>query len=120
MGVQIEDSEDFEFPVDIKIDAGGIGGPSAGLAFALDIVDEFGEEDLTRGRTVVVTGALGLDGTVLPIGGVKQKAIGARDAGADLFIVPDANFEEARDAVDDLRVVAVSTFDEALDVLRER
>lgn len=120
MGVQIENSEDFEFPVDIEIDAGGIGGPSAGLAFALDIADEFGEDDLTRGRTVVVTGALDLDGTVQPIGGVKQKAIGARESGADIFIVPDANFEEARDAVDGLRVVPVSTFDEALEVLRER
>ncbi len=119
MGVQIENAEDFEFPLDVEIDAGGIGGPSAGLAFALDIVDELGDEDLTRDRTVVVTGALGLDGAVLPIGGIKQKVIGARDAGADIFIVPDANFEEAKDAVDDLRVVPVSTFDEALAVLRE-
>jgi PDZ domain-containing protein len=119
MGVQVENSEEFEFPVDIEIDAGGIGGPSAGLAFALDIVDEYGDEDLTRGRTIVVTGALGLDGTVLPIGGIKQKAIGAKEAGADIFVVPDANFEDARDAVDDLRVVAVSTFDEALELLRE-
>ncbi len=116
MGVEVQDTEDFEFPLDIEIDAGGIGGPSAGLAFALDIVDELGE-DLDRGRTVVATGELALDGTVLPIGGVKQKAIGARDAGADIFLVPDANFEEARDAVEDLEVIPVSTFDEALSVL---
>ncbi len=116
MGVEVQDTEDFEFPLDIEIDAGAIGGPSAGLAFALDIVDELGE-DLNRGRTVVATGELALDGTVLPIGGVKQKAIGARDAGADVFLVPDANFEEARDAVDDLEVIPVSTFDEALSVL---
>lgn len=119
MGVQVENAEEFEFPLDIEIDAGGIGGPSAGLAFALDIVDELGDEDLSRGRTIVATGELDLEGNVLPIGGVTQKAIGARDAGADIFLVPDANFEEARDAVDDLRVVPVSTFAEALEVLRE-
>ncbi|HXV34035.1 MAG TPA: S16 family serine protease [Gaiellaceae bacterium] len=119
MGVQVENAEDFDFPVDIEIDAGGIGGPSAGLAFALDIVDELGDEDLSRGRTIVATGELDLEGNVLPIGGVTQKAIGARDAGADVFLVPDGNYEEARDAVDGLRVVPVSTFAEALDVLRE-
>ena len=119
MGVEVGNAEDFDFPVDIQIDAGGIGGPSAGLAFALDITDELGE-DLDRGRTIVATGELGLDGTVHPIGGVEQKAIGARDAGADIFLVPDGNFEEARDAVDDLRVVPVSTFDEALSALTTR
>jgi PDZ domain-containing protein len=116
MGVEVQNAEEFEFPLDVEIDAGAIGGPSAGLAFALDIVDELGD-DLDGGRTVVATGALALDGTVLPIGGAKQKAIGAREAGADIFLVPDGNYEEARDAVDDLRVVPVSTFDEALSVL---
>jgi PDZ domain-containing protein len=119
MGVEVQNAETFEFPVDIEIDAGGIGGPSAGLAFALDIVDELGE-DLDRGRTVVVTGELDLDGNVLPIGGVTQKAIGAREAGADIFLVPDDNYEEARDAVENLEVIPVSTFDEALSVLTTR
>ena len=77
VGVEVQDAEEFEFPVDIEIDAGGIGGPSAGLAFALDIVDELGG-DIDRGRTIVATGELALDGTVLPIGEAKQKAIGAR------------------------------------------
>lgn len=116
VGVEVQDAEEFEFPVDIEIDAGGIGGPSAGLAFALDIVDELGE-DIDRGRTIVATGELALDGTVLAIGGAKQKAIGARDAGADIFLVPDDNYEEARDAVEGLRVVPVSTFEEALSAL---
>ena len=118
VGVQVQDALDFEFPVDIEIDAGAIGGPSAGLAFALDIVDELGD-DIDRGRKIVATGELTIDGEVLPIGGVKQKAIGAREAGADIFLVPDANFEDARKAVDvdDLEIVPVSTFDEALSVL---
>jgi Lon-like protease len=116
MGVQVQDALDFEFPVDIEIDAGNIGGPSAGLAFALDIIDELGD-DIDRGRKIVATGELALDGEVLPIGGVKQKAIGAREAGADIFLVPDGNFEDARKATDDLEIIPVSNIQEALSVL---
>lgn len=116
VGVQVRDAEDFEFPLDIEIDAGSIGGPSAGLAFALDIVDELGE-DVDRGRVVVATGELTLEGDVLAIGGVSQKAIGAREAGADVFLVPDRNAAEAREAAGGLEIVAVSDFDEALSAL---
>jgi PDZ domain-containing protein len=116
VGILIESAEDFDFPVDIQIDAGSIGGPSAGLAFALDIVDELGD-DVDGGRTIVATGALNLEGDVLPIGGVKQKVIGARKAGADVFLVPDGNAADAREAAEGLEIVAVSDFDEALSVL---
>jgi PDZ domain-containing protein len=119
VGVQVQNALDFDFPVDIEIDAGAIGGPSAGLAFALDIVDELGE-GLTNERTVVATGELTLDGEVLPIGGIKQKTIGARRAGADVFLVPDANAAEAREAADGLEIVAVSNFQEALSALATR
>jgi PDZ domain-containing protein len=111
MGVTVEPR--FRFPVDVRIDAGNIGGPSAGLAFALDVVDELGRE-VDRGRVVVVTGTLALDGTVGAIGGIEQKTVGAQEAGADLFLVPDANAAEARAAADGLEIVPVSTFDEAL------
>ena len=115
-GVQIAPSADIELPVAVKIEAGNIGGPSAGLAFALDIVDELGR-DLDHGKTVVATGAIQLDGKVDPIGGIEQKTIGARQAGADLFLVPDANAAEARRYADGLRIVAVSNFKEALATL---
>jgi PDZ domain-containing protein len=116
IGVIVQQAATIELPLDIAIDAGAIGGPSAGLAFALDIVDELGIE-IDQGRVVVVTGELGLDGRVEPIGGVKQKTIGAREAGADLFIVPHDNAAEARRYADDLEIVPVETFDEALDAL---
>jgi Lon-like protease len=115
-GVQIAQSADIELPVAVRIEAGNIGGPSAGLAFALDIVDELGR-DLDHGKTVVATGAIELSGKVDPIGGIQQKTIGARQAGADLFLVPDANAKEARRYADGLRIVAVSNFKEALAAL---
>ena len=116
MGVRVTDAATFDLPVDIKIDVGDIGGPSAGLPFALDIVDELGE-DVDDGRRVVATGELSLDGTVSAIGGVKQKTIGAKEAGADIFLVPDANAAEARKYADGLEIVPVSTFREALAAL---
>jgi PDZ domain-containing protein len=112
-GIEVEQATTISLPVRVKISAGDIGGPSAGLAFALDIVDELGA-DVDQGRTVVVTGALGLDGSVEPIGGIKQKAISARDAHADVFIVPVDNAPEARKYAGDVKIEAVSTFDEAL------
>jgi PDZ domain-containing protein len=116
-GVLVTQAADFDFPVEIEIDAGDIGGPSAGLAFALNVVDELGD-DVTAGRRIAVTGELDLDGNVGVIGGVKQKTIGAREAGADLFLVPDGNAKEARRHAEGLEVVAVSTFREALAALR--
>jgi PDZ domain-containing protein len=119
MGVQVSTAEDFDFPVDIQIDAGAIGGPSAGLAFALEIVNALGEE-IADGRTIVATGELTLDGDVERVGGLKQKAIGAERAGADLFLVPRGNEEAAREGAPGLEVVPVSTFTEALSVLAKR
>jgi PDZ domain-containing protein len=113
IGVLVQQAATIDLPVPISIDAGPIGGPSAGLAFALDIVDELGA-DVDRGRRIVVTGQLGLDGTVTPIGGVKQKVIGAEAVGADVFVVPEGNAAEARQYADGIDIVPVGTFDEAL------
>ena len=119
VGVGVVAAATFDFPIDVKIDAGDIGGPSAGLAFALGVTDELGD-DIDGGRRIAVTGTLDLDGSVGQIGGVKQKAIGARRANADLFLVPDENAEEARRNAEGLEIVAVSTFEEALEALEQR
>jgi len=101
-------------PVPVRIDLGQVGGPSAGLAFALDIVEELGH-DVDRGHRIAATGELCGDGTVFPIGGVKQKTIGAKQAGADVFIVPAGdNAAEARRYAGTMRVLPVHSFRQAL------
>jgi Lon-like protease len=115
MGILIEPKLDL--PVKISINTGQIGGPSAGLAFALDIIDELGPTDIDHGKRVVATGEMALDGSVEEIGGIKQKTFGAREADADVFLVPDANAAGARKYADGLRIIPVSNLSEALAAL---
>jgi Lon-like protease len=119
MGVQVAPvAMDFEFPFEVTIDTGDVGGPSAGLAFTLALIDDLTPGDLTGGAEVAVTGTIQPDGTVGPIGGAGQKAAAVRRDGLDLFLVPSADYEDAVEhAGDDLEVVAVDTIDEALDAL---
>lgn len=114
LGVVIsDDAEVVKLPVKVKFDLGNVGGPSAGLAFALDLVDELGR-DVDRGRRIAATGEIALDGSIHPIGGIKQKTIGARRSGMDLFLVPGENAAEARRYADGLRVIPVDSFQQAL------
>ena len=93
-------------------------GPSAGLAYALELLDVLTPGELTGGVDVAATGDLQPDGTVGPIGGVAQKTVTVRRAGAEVFLVPRANLEEARSrAGDSLRVLPVESFDDALRAL---
>ncbi len=110
---------DEELPFDVDITTEDIGGPSAGLAFTLTVLDVLTPGDLTGDSEIVVTGTIDRAGNVGPIGGVHQKAFAARDAGADLFIVPAANLDEAEAAVDDLRIEAVATLADALELIGE-
>jgi len=117
VGIQVEQFAEIDLPVEVEIDLGGVGGPSAGLAFALDVLEELGEE-VDRGYRVAATGEIELDGDVLPIGGVKQKVIGARRTGADVFLVPAGdNAAEARRHAGDLRIIPVESFGQALRAL---
>ncbi|WP_137295354.1 YlbL family protein [Nocardioides dongxiaopingii] len=87
---------DYEFPFEVKINISPqIGGPSAGLIFSLAIFDTLTEGSLTGGRTVAGTGEIFPDGSVGAIGGIQQKIAGARDEGAELFLVPIENCDDA-------------------------
>lgn len=120
LGVAMEDVDySFEPGVQAKFKTGAIVGPSAGLMFSLALYDRLTSEDLTGARTIAGTGTIGCDGGVGPIGGVQQKVAGAELEGADLFLAPVANAEEARRAADEMDVVAVSSFDEAVKYLED-
>jgi PDZ domain-containing protein len=117
MGVAVEQAAEIDLPLDVRIETGDVGGPSAGLAFALDVVDELGQ-DLDDGRKIAVTGEIELDGDVAPVGGLEQKTIGARRSGVDVFLVPAGeNAAEARRFAGDMRVVPVRSFQQALRAL---
>jgi PDZ domain-containing protein len=117
IGVSVSDELRVKLPVRIKFDAGGVGGPSAGLAFALDILQELGR-NVAHGKRIAATGELALNGAVGPIGGVKQKTLGAREAGVDVFLVPAGdNAREARRYAKDLPIVPVQNFQQALRAL---
>jgi PDZ domain-containing protein len=111
-------------PYQVAIDNGDVQGPSAGLMFALSIVNRLSPVDLTHGHKIAGTGEISPDGIVGPVGGVKQKVIGAREAGAQIFFVPAdcgpgaCNYRDARPYAGSMRLVPVSTLDQALDFLR--
>jgi Lon-like protease len=117
IGVLVEQAAQVKLPIPVKIDTGSIGGPSAGLAFALDVVREL-DGDITHGQRVAATGEINLDGSVSPIGGVKQKTFGVRQAGVDVFLVPAGdNAQVARKYADGVRVIPVESFRQALRAL---
>ncbi|MBV8302576.1 MAG: PDZ domain-containing protein, partial [Acidimicrobiia bacterium] len=119
LGVVLETSGlQIKLPFDINIDSGSVVGPSAGAAYGLELLDQLTPGELTGGGKVAVTGELALDGTILPIGGVAQKAVTVRESGASIFIVPRDNYEEAKaHAGNHLKVYPVDTFDDALRIL---
>ncbi|MCA1692233.1 MAG: PDZ domain-containing protein [Actinobacteria bacterium] len=116
LGVRL--STKVELPFEITIDSGSVVGPSAGLAYALELLDTLTAGELTGGMKVAATGELLPNGEVGPIGGVEQKVVTVKRAGAKLFLVPKANEAEARArAGNGLQVRGVASFEEALSVL---
>lgn len=117
IGVFVEQADAIRLPLEVEIDSGNVGGPSAGLAFALDLMEELGR-DVDHGYRVAATGSISTEGTVGRVGGLRQKTIGVRRSGLDIFLVPAGdNAREARRYAGDLRVIPVKTFRQALRAL---
>jgi PDZ domain-containing protein len=124
IGFQPFDTDSAKLPFEVDIDTADIGGPSAGLAFTLTLIDELTPGELTGDHQVAVTGTIETDGSVGAIGGLVSKTSAVRQLGAEVFIVPSAQGEAdlaAARAVagDDLRIVPVDDLDEALQALAE-
>jgi PDZ domain-containing protein len=116
------DTATVDLPFELSIDPGSVGGPSAGLAFTLTLIDELSPGELTGGKHVAVTGTIGLDGSVGPIGGLRQKASAVAQAGVDVFIVPAAQGEDdiaaaQRSGGPGLTIIPVETLEDALAAL---
>jgi PDZ domain-containing protein len=113
IGVDVQ--EQYQFPLNVSISVGDIGGPSAGMMFALGIIDKLTNMDLTGGKFIAGTGEITAAGQVQPIGGIQQKMVGARDAGATVFLAPAGNCSDVTGAVPaGLRIVKVSTLSQAV------
>ncbi|WP_019179810.1 YlbL family protein [Microbacterium yannicii] len=109
---------DYDFPIDVTIQLNNVGGPSAGMMFALGIIDTLTPGELNGGAQVAGTGTITADGTVGPIGGIRQKLWGAQDAGAEWFLAPEANCNEVVGHIPaGLEVFAIEDLDDALAVL---
>ncbi len=117
VGVLLQQAAHIKLPFPVTIDTGNIGGPSAGLAFALEVMEKLGR-NVDRGYKVAATGEMFLDGAVGPIGGAKQKTIGARRSGVDILLVPAGdNARIARRYAGHMRVIPVKSFRQALRAL---
>lgn len=105
----------YSFPVDIKLQLGEVGGPSGGLMFTLGIIDSLTEGSLAGDKHISGTGTISASGEVGPIGGIDLKMISAKKSGADLFLVPSGNCQEALGQVPEgLTVISVRDLDQAL------
>jgi PDZ domain-containing protein len=108
---------DVDLPFEVTIDTKNVGGPSAGMMFALGILDAVTAGDLTRGHYVAGTGTISVDGSVGPIGGAAEKVVAAERDGAEVFLVPREDFAEAQTRAGSIRLVAVDQLGDALRAL---
>ena len=129
LGVSVMTDRDIVTDPPVHIESNDIGGPSAGLMFALEVYNQLVPEDLTKGYDIAGTGTINIDGEVGPIGGISQKVIAAHKAGADIFFAPNergakhSNYKEAiktaKDIGTNMKIVPVDTFDDAVQFLQK-
>jgi PDZ domain-containing protein len=120
MGVRVQATGlEFDFPFDVQFDTGDVGGPSAGLAFTLGLIDLLTPGELTGGVRVAATGEIHSDGSVGPVGGTGQKAAAVRDDGGEVFLVPSDDYEDTLAHAGDVEVIEVATLDDALEALAD-
>ncbi|MDN8548594.1 PDZ domain-containing protein [Microbacterium sp. NM3R9] len=116
IGVTI--TPDYAFPIEVTLQLDNVGGPSAGMMFALGIIDTLTPGELTGGEQFAGTGTIDAEGAVGPIGGIRQKLFGAKSAGAEWFLAPERNCGEVVGHIPDgLRVFSVADLDDALSVI---
>jgi len=118
LGIVTQTDVTFTFPFNVNINVGDIGGPSAGLALTLGLLDVLSGGHLTGGHRVAATGTISLDGTVGDVGGVAQKTVAVRKAGAQIFFVPTVELAAARSEAGPMKVYAVSSLEQALQILQ--
>lgn len=128
VGITLVDDKEIKVDPQVTVNSESIGGPSAGLMFALEIYDQLIEEDLTKGYDIAGTGTISPDGTVGRIGGIEQKVVAAHKTGAHIFFAPfekgrdGSNYDQALAAAEDIKtnmkIVPVDTFEEAVNYLR--
>lgn len=118
LGLYLKSDYDFPFHVDYGLES--VGGPSAGMMFTLGIIDEMTDGSMTGGKHFAGTGTIDADGKVGPIGGIRQKLVGAKNEGASVFLAPSGNCDEVVGHVPEgLSVVKVSTIDDAVNAVEK-
>lgn len=119
VGVSLEDGLRYQLPATISINTANIGGPSAGLAMTLALIDRLSHGSLTGGHVVAATGTMSPNGVVGDVGGVAEKTVAVQRAGAQYFLVPQVEVATARaNASPGLTVLGVSSLAQALKDLR--
>lgn len=129
IGIQLIADRSVHVEPQVNIKSGNIGGPSAGLMFALEIHNQLIEDDITKGHRIAGTGEIDIDGNVLRVGGIDKKVIAAHRKGIDLFFVPyeqgreDSNYEIAQETAEaiktEMEIVPIDSFVEALEYLNQ-
>ena len=115
IGIYMETRPVYHLPFSVGFDTGNVGGPSAGLALTLSLVDDLSPKGITNGNEIAVTGTMNVDGSVGAIGDIRQKVAAVEHAGIHYFMVPTDNYAEASDtAGSSLKVISVSTLKDAI------